>query len=309
MAGMGMTGAAGMMMTATMMNGAAARNRRAAQVAAEQKAKQEKENNIFIQCACDNLRAALKCKEALTVQGVNLMEEPEFAELLARLNGIEYGFGAKEVFRRLQEALTDGTYREKFPIGKILPDKWTNPGNREIIDAPLRIVDYREVQLTDNSCKMAAILLRQYATKKNSVFNKEKSVKWSGSTACEYLNTKYLKNCSVELQEALATTIVDGAYVKFFAPSLEELHILDDMSKESMTWEYFLDTSVKIKEKCKKREATEVGETLDTSYWLRSPSKELPNEVHYMSGGHAWSAKVDTWNGKHFLPACVIVGE
>lgn len=310
-----MTGMAGMAGMATMMSamvatnalGVTAHNQREAQLRMEKEKKQRRENEALVQCALSNLRSAQRCKEVLKNQGLDLMEDPEFTELLARLNGIEYGFGAKEVFHRLQQTITDGTYREKFPVGRILPDKWMNPENREVIDAPLRIVDYREVKLADNSCKMAAILMRQYATKRRVAFSEEKSVKWADSTAYKYLNTEYLENCSAELQEALATTIVDGAYVKFFTPSLEELHILDDISKESMTYEYFLDTSINIKEECKKRKVTEVDESFDASYWLRNPHKEFPNNVHYMSYGRAYEARVGKW--LHCLPVCVIVGE
>lgn len=301
-------GAVGMMSMVAASNamGAAARSQRAAQLAAEKGAKQRRENDTFTQCALDNLRSALRCKEVLKIQGIDLMEDPEFTELLAQLNGIEYGFGAKEVFRRLQQTLTDGTYREKFPVGRILPDKWTDPKNRKVIDAPLRIVDYREVRLADNSRKMAAILMRQYAVDEYVAYDKKKRTKWSDSTAYEYLNTEYVNSCSESLREALATTIIDGAYTKFFVPSLEELHVLNDPKNESLTWEYFMDTSIKIKEKCEKRDFRG-ADGHSVSCWTRTPSPEFQGDVYELDYGSIYSARAS--KEKHLVPVCAIVGE
>lgn len=309
----GMAGVAGMMALACAANGvgAVARNQRAAQEEAERKEKQRKEQKAFIDCALSSLQTVIRCKNVLEIQGINLMEEPEFRELLAKLNGIEYGADGKEVFLRLKEALTDGTYREKFPVGMLLPDKWTDPENRKVIDAPLRIVDYREVRLTDNSCKMAAILMRKYAVNRYVAYDKEKRTKWSGSTAHEYLNIRYVESCSEPLRDALATIIIDGAYTKFFIPSLEELHVLSDLKDESLTWEYFMDTSIKIKEECKKREFTG-ADGYSVSCWTRTPKPNPdPNLQGYMyelSCGRVYGYSRAS-KEKRLVPVCAIVGE
>lgn len=68
-------------------------------------------------------------------------------------------------FRLVQQALREGTAKQQYPIGSVLPDLVDK------VSSPLRIVDYREVYLANGQRRLAAILLRERPVCKGIAFD------------------------------------------------------------------------------------------------------------------------------------------
>lgn len=228
------------------------------------------------------------------------------------------------IFSQLQTAIDDGTYREKFPVGSILPDTWTDVTTGKTYEMPLRIVHYGEVATVNPPHKaIAAALLRCQATPCEVVFSNPSaefpygSSRYAASDIDSYLRGDYLRGCSPGLQKAFianAYHIPDYASqseiaVKgFFLPCLEELHVCtnDAIDVDQAAWEYFLDTPSDWTEPCRKRVFLDPSGTAQRC-WLRSARRGSAYRV--------WTANTDgsanyysAYNTYACAPACVIVG-
>lgn len=220
------------------------------------------------------------------------------------------------IFRQLQNAIDDGTYREQFPVGTILPDTWTDTDSGIIYDMPLRIVDYREVTLANGKSTVGAILLRVNASPNSITFASATSI-YSRSYARAYLNAAYRDGCSAELLDVIVATSQESIYEGekdvsqgwMFLPTPEELHVnLEEHSDaevdDLLAWEYFRDTPTNPIEDCEKRGFRDPNGSAQ-SVWLRS--RYNSRFVRYM-GPTGLVGLDDPSYDRGVLAACIIVG-
>lgn len=202
---------------------------------------------------------------------------------------------------QLKQALQSDSYQTDFPIGSLIGDFWVNPESGNIYTSPLRIVDYRQVRLPSGEEKLAAILLRVYATVRKKYEFHEHIQFYSK----EYLNGIYYTGCSSDLRAAI-TPIQPGTRIesaKFFLPRLEDLHLnpFEQPDIDQLAWKYFQDTTTDYSEPCPKRAFTDPhgGEG---SYLLRSDY-----DTWYLnSDGSAECFRGRGLFNLNFTPACAI---
>lgn len=168
-------------------------------------------------------------------------------------------------FEQLQLAIRDCTARDKFPVGTIFADTWTDTKNGKVYDMPLRLVHYGEVRTYAAGIRVGAILQRVYATPFAMPFDGRDMQFNFGSNdlrlseIAQWLNSDqpaahwwqpmhaqdcpsnftsekdgYLRGCSAELKAYLAEGVLVGQSTdtgttskicQFFLPSAENLHI------------------------------------------------------------------------------------
>lgn len=211
-------------------------------------------------------------------EGIDLRQDPIIGKLLAELAAprperLDTAGAPTPVgmikdpnrFELLQQAICDGTAREKFPVGTIFADTWTDTRNGKGCDMPLRLVHYGEVRTHAVGPRVGAILQRVYATPFEMPFDGQDMQFNCGSNdlrlseIAQWLNSDqpaarwwqpmhtadcpsnftsekdgYLRGCSAELKAYLAEGVLVeqstdiGATSKicqFFLPSAENLHI------------------------------------------------------------------------------------
>lgn len=234
----------------------------------------------------------------LTDQGINYVEScilqlndsrvPEISEL--------------RTLKNLQYAVRTGTAREKFPIGTVIPDLWIDHQTKTIYLMPLIIVDYRTVELATNHRKCpAAILLRQNALPGCHDFYESKFRFWLNDTSIG--SDGYANGCSPNLLKTVSKIIIDEVPVKFFPPSLKELHFnpYDNPELEDLVWEYFRDTPTDHKVPCPKRIFLDPAGSPQI-VWIRFEDFPCPWFVN--SDGSACCSSV----AHHYtcVPACAI---
>lgn len=223
------------------------------------------------------------------------------------------------IFRQLQNAIDDGTYREQFPVGTIVADTWTDTwtdtDSGVIYDMPLRIVDYREVALANGTSALGAILLRVNASPNKIVFAPDTPI-YGRSYARRYLKQGYLGGCSAKLLDAVIATKQRSNYLGeedivrgwIFLPTPEELHAnsggYSDAEIDSLAWEYFRDTPINPYGDCEKRIFRD-PDGIAQDVWLRSrysSSYVCCMDTRGRVGDDAPSLRLGV------LAACVIVG-
>lgn len=265
--------------------------------------------------------------------GWDLLNDPQYRELLLQLqerktpNSAANAMSADElhdsVFQRLQATLDDGTYREKFPVGTILPDAWTDVVTGKTYDMPLRVVHYGEVATVYPSYKtLGATLLRCLATPREMVFSKPSiefpfgSNRYASSDVDAYLRGDYMWGCSHSLRRALIPNVYNIPDYEshneipikgFFLPSREQLHICtnDAIDVDQVAWEYFLDTPTAPLTGCKKR--TFVTPDGHAQYvWLRS--YYASSFVHYLRPNGSVNIGYPS-DSCGVLPACIVIGQ
>lgn len=258
------------------------------------------------------------CYGVLAARGVQPAVDSELRRLLTApltFRDREYMAGI-DIFTQLQNAIDRGAHWEKFPVGTILPDTWTDPETKGIYYMPLRIVDYRKVALPGGRKALGATLLRVNASPNDIVFDPYNN-RFNHSQAKWHLDGNYLTGCSAELRAAMATVVVDVTYgdacdqacCQAFLPSPEELHV--DVDKgylegalDHYSWEYFLDTPTDRHEPCEKRVfRTPNGKS--KCVWTRS--RDTSDTVCLMTtNGNIYGEYPS--RSYSILPACVITG-
>lgn len=219
------------------------------------------------------------------------------------------------IFRQLQNAIDNGTYRERFPVGTILPDTWTDADSGVIYDMPLRIVDYREVTLANGKSTIGAILLRVNASPNSITFAPETPI-YSRSYARAYLNTTYRDGCSAELLDVIVATSQENIYEGekdisqgwMFLPTPEELHVNleehSDAEVDLLAWEYFRDTPTNPIEDCEKRVFRDPNGSAQ-GVWLRS---RYSSSYVCCVNPNGYVGSYYPSNSGGVLAACIIVG-
>ncbi len=177
-------------------------------------------------------------------------------------------------FLGLRAAVRDGSARQRFPVGTVLPDHWTDIKTNETFDMPWRIVDYRDIRATpDGELRPAAILLRVNTVAREIAFDLNERCIYDGSSICTYMATDYEQGCSAGIREAASSIWLpeEGVVANFFLPSPEELHsdVRGASRLEELTWEYFCDAPTH--RGCEKRTFCDVltGHRA-RNVWLRS---------------------------------------
>lgn len=211
------------------------------------------------------------CYLYLSRENIDLCQDPIIRGLLAELVTPKSGQPAiVEIdypgrFKQLQRAVRDGTAREKFPVGTIFADTWTDTRNGIVYDMPLRLVHYGAINTRAGSPRFGATLQRIHATPLEVVFDGEdpdfphgsnclylsEIVQWlnsdqpatswwkalhSDDVPSEFTRTHdgYLRGCSAELMSCVTENVEVGQLIetgihsmpcRFFLPSAENLHI------------------------------------------------------------------------------------
>ncbi len=191
------------------------------------------------------------------------------------------------IFQNLQHAVRTGTARSQFPIGTIIPDIWTDNAAGIVYLMPHIVVDYREARLPNLEKHLGAFLLRQNALPVKFRFDKDTNI-FAESELRRWLNDDpegYAAGCSANLLEVASNIITgSGTLVRFFPPSLEELHLdpHDNPELENLVWEYFRDTPTSIEGPCLKRIFLDpLG--VAQCCWLRSAGCGAANYLWYAS--------------------------
>lgn len=225
-----------------------------------------------------SIAQALAFRRYLLDKGIDLRQDPIIGKLLAELaapspeqpdtaGAPTSGGMIKDPnrFEQLQMAIRDGTAREKFPVGTIFADTWTDTRNNKAYDMPIRLVHYGEINTRAGSPRFGATLQRIHATPLEVVFDGEdpdfphgsnclylsEIVQWLNSdqpatswwkalhpkdVPSEFTRTHdgYLRGCSAELMSCVAENVEVGQLTetgihsmpcRFFLPSAEDLHI------------------------------------------------------------------------------------
>lgn len=242
---------------------------------------------------------------SLVEAGVLHPGDPRISQIL--------NFG-QQALRDLKQALKAGTYRKHFPVGTRIPDIWANPQTGIMYSMPLIVVDYRMVKTLGYGDCMGAILLRLNASPNQLIFDVDNKNVFSQSSLNNYLSGRtnsqaYLYGCSTNLLHSITDVLVDGAFVRFFPPSLEELHLdsYGNPDLEQLVWEYFRDTPTDVDTPCSKR--VFCGPSGAAQFcWLRSARRGYANCV--------WLATTD--GSAYYIfahstlacaPACVVVAD
>lgn len=293
------------------------------------------------QRAFDAMFNALWYKQFLDQHGYHLVEDPGYRKLLIE-NGLLGTIPSQinvpddaipqdkpNIFHQLQNALDDGTYREKFPVGTILPDIWTDLTTGTTYDMPLRIVHYGEVTLTSGKKCLGATLQRVHASPNRIVFGRESkdfpygNSRYNISDANVYLNmddeSSYLSGCSADLRNSVAEVVlsvpapngsVDRVNSKFFLPSPEELHYdienLGQAQIDLLAWEYFRDTPTDMDTPCKKR----IFRTPNGSAQFCLLRSAYRGYVHFACGSatNGSASRLNADGAYSCAPVCVIIG-
>lgn len=167
----------------------------------------------------------------------------------------------KDIFRRLQAAVRDGTAREKFPVGTIIPDTWTDVEKSVTYSMPLIVVDYRKWHMANGGLCMGATLLRQNALPWEAPFYGQRGLLgYAESVPHTVLNDRHLEGCSKGLKTVIAeVTLFDPEgkiLASAFVPSMDELHVSPHFFRgpeEMQTWEYFWHTPTDWTASCEER--------------------------------------------------------
>lgn len=196
--------------------------------------------------------------DALAERGVNVWENPKLHTLAQKVlmhrpkladkpqgeQLVMTGFrvqaeGQAHPLKRLQEAVREGEAEKEFPVGMLIADTWTDTMTGVIYAAPLRVVDYRKVELASGDLKPAAVLLRTMTTPFRVCFDQVDARhcygynRLSASDMLLWLNSDarrgnwwyaqhdedvepdfarekggYLAGCSLELQEVLSEIVL-----------------------------------------------------------------------------------------------------
>lgn len=259
--------------------------------------------SILTQQAINSGRSIIQMQQILTGDyGRDLRDHPEFQQLLAEMGDV---FSARistqskdNIFHQLQLAVRNGTAPERFPVGTIFPDTWTDHDSGEVYQMPFIVVDYRPMELvSDSTMQFSAILLRKNATPKSLKFHHMDKNTYHDSLAHQYLNDNdtYLKGCSSELLDVVTPVRIpieslDGKVDKveayFFLPTLEELHLdlYGNPRLEELTWQYFRDTPTDYSLPCPKRTFC-TPSMQPRACWLRS--------AYRGSATYVWVADTD----------------
>lgn len=234
--------------------------------------------SALLQQSCDSAKSLLLMQQTLAQFDVDLSHDPQFTPFLTSLQAAFPMSASSEaitlaptgssnaqgdhIFHKLQCAVRDGTAREKYPVGKEIPDQWTDVTKDKTFAMPWRIVDYRDVLLANGEKRLAAILLRIYASLIKIKFNEYYTNIYDGSNVERFLQNDYRDGCTPELLDAIVKIQLPGRGcalrpATLFIPRAEELHIA--MSQDStpnidqMAWEYFRDTPTEYTTPCQKR--------------------------------------------------------
>ncbi len=244
------------------------------------------------------------------------------------------------LFRQLQLAVRNGTAVEKFPIGTEIPDVWTDVKSGTIYDAPLIVVDYRELKTSLTQTQFCATLLRKYLAPDAVPFDISS---YDPEYADSWINTRfnptqrgesrwaplYVRGCSRELMEVISPVIiytyerdrgVKQHYLSrylvdnFFIPDEIQLNFsrepYDAKGEISHTWQYFQDElpyefqTQPWREWHQKRVFCDhTGQPHD--YWLRDHARHtLRCRSYACQDGSTYFTKIT--DKRHLLPACVV---
>ncbi len=136
--------------------------------------------NYIREEARKSIAQAIAFDRYLFDEGIDLRQDPIIGKLLAELaaprpdrpdiaGAPTLGGTIKDPnrFELLQQAIRDGTAREKFPVGTIFHDTWTDTRCGTVYNMPLRIVHYGKIRISlshaDRPC-LGAVLQRVHAT-------------------------------------------------------------------------------------------------------------------------------------------------
>ena len=221
----------------------------------------------------------------------------------------------------LKQALEAGTYRERFPVGTRIPDLWKDRNNYKLYIVPQIIVDYRTVQTNEHGDRLGAILLQQNASFRETVFDydhkndfMQSRLKWDCNDVKSF--RWHQTGPSANLLDATTVVLVDGVPMRFFPPSLEELHFdiklyeypslrehldtYENPELDQQAWEYFRDTPIDVDARCSKR-VFRTPEGRAQTCWLR--------DSHWLLSNDAWVVSA-VGNADHryvgFKYACVM---
>lgn len=231
--------------------------------------------SALLQQSCDSAKSLLLMQQTLAQFDVDLSHNSQFAPFLTSLQAAFSMSASSEaitlaptdssntqddhIFHKLQCAVRDGTAREKYPVGKEIPDQWTDVTKDKTFAMPWRIVDYRDVLLANGEKRLAAILLRIYASPIKIKFNEYYTNIYDGSNIERFLQNDYRDGCTPELLDAIAEIQLPGCVrpATLFIPRAEELHIATRqdfiLDIDQTAWEYFRDTPYAFSAQCQKR--------------------------------------------------------
>lgn len=237
--------------------------------------------------------------------------------------------------RQLQLAVRDGTAAEKFPVGTEIYDVWRDAKSCMSYDAPLIVVDYRDLKTSSTRIQPCATLLRKYLAPITTCFD----VSGGNPQYCEteidgflghpqrHQEEMYVAGCSQELLKVISPVIiytyeVDGddrqclvghRVDKFFIPGEVELNFAAEQysasGEVSHTWEYFRGARPYyfqgdlVKEWREKRTFCDNNGT-PQSFWLRDHYPRSRGQRQYSEGGRAFTCSNKSLH--YILPACVV---
>ncbi len=184
----------------------------------------------------------LDCQKILLQNGLDIRTVDQYADFIRRIRAFldaeaPFERPKSSVFKALQDSMSYGDHRERFPVGKVLPDTWADLAAGKVYPAPLRIVDYRKMEI-DNHLFLVATLLRVHVHSVRAIL-KESSILARGgdenqgllycSVISQYLNAfgsydkwncrswkgvaatelGYLSGCSQELLDIISSIVVN----------------------------------------------------------------------------------------------------
>lgn len=206
--------------------------------------------------------------------------------------------------QQLQLALGEGVAGERFPVGTVFADMWTDIDNGKTYEMPLRLVDYRKVTLASGEKRMGAVLLRVNAVPHWIEFGRKKS--YPDSDVHFWLQEGYAQGCSEELLQVVTPIVLEdmgGLEVKFFLPRVEELHLDPDKNPalEKLVWEFYANMPTDCEELCEERVFLDLsGEASEC--WTRSFQWHEPMTIWTDGTAYGFLSRDNLC-----VPACVII--
>ena len=263
----------------------------------------------LLNIAASNGRSFLGLCKVLHNQGVDLASSIE-SSIPRTCYELQMLLSAHPLLE-LKQAMNDGTAQKEFPIGTIIPDIWTEFRTKIAYPMPLIVVGYRKIKLANLKERFGAILLRQKASPykagfgNNSGFRNSVHRLWHNHASAG----DYISGCSADLLRVVAEVIVAGTSVKFFPPSLEELHLdpYNNPQLEELVWEYFRDTPTDPREPCPRRVFLDPWGSARTC-WLRDCSAEL-YRIQWCIDSNGSATDQDATHSQNCIIACAVTAD
>lgn len=218
---------------------------------------------------------------------------------------------AAHPLEKFKKALTDGTAKEKYPVGTLIIDHWDG------VEAPLYVAQYLDD--TNNESyggAEGAILFRKYATDDAYQFNSTASYDYATSSIHQYLSTEYKDKCSDVLKSIISPIDVpyyNGSSVvsvsaEAFLMSATEVMGVPSGQADGIAWDYWKNATgfdTGSNNSNNGRIVYKRATYTTTTFWLRS---RYNNTSAYVSNGAGGIASYNVTNNYNldvafFVPA------